>query len=137
MSKLFSSHKFALILSVVLFTLVNVSSVAAQNPKREFRATWLTTVRNVDWPSYKGMSAENMQKEMIKLLDSIQALRLNTVCLQVRCNADAFYKSQYEPWSNLLTGTRGKDPGFDPLQMWLDEGHKRGMQLHAWVNPYR
>lgn len=113
------------------------SALHAQNPKREFRATWLTTVRNVDWPTYKGMGAASMQAEMNRMLDSIQTLNLNTVCFQVRCNADAFYKSQYEPWSDLLTGTRGKDPGFDPLQLWTEECHKRGMQIHAWLNPYR
>lgn len=130
---MFLSKKLFLLYTILCFVL----PAFALNPKREFRATWLTTVRNVDWPSYQGMSAKSMQDEMTKLLDSIQTLNLNTVCFQVRCNADAFYKSKYEPWSALMTGTRGKDPGFDPLQMWLDECHKRGLQLHAWINPYR
>ena len=112
------------------------AQVSAQYPKREFRATWLTTVRNVDWP-VTGATAANQKKELLRMLDSLQTLNMNVVCLQVRCNADAFYKSAYEPWSALLTGTRGKDPGYDPLQLCIEECHKRGMQCHAWLNPYR
>ena len=112
------------------------STLYAQNPKREFRATWLTTVRNVDWP-VTGATAANQQKDLLRMLDSLQTLNMNVVCFQVRCNADAFYKSKYEPWSALLTGTRGKDPGYDPLEICIEECHKRGMQCHAWLNPYR
>ncbi len=110
--------------------------IQAQNPKREFRATWLTTVRNVDWP-VTGATAANQKKDLIRMIDSLRTLNMNVVCIQVRCNADAFYKSKYEPWSALLTGTRGKDPGYDPLQLCIEECHKRGMQCHAWLNPYR
>ncbi len=123
-------------MTVACMLLLCTVFVNAQNPKREFRATWLTTVRNVDWPT-TGATAANQQKALTRMIDSLYTLNMNVVCFQVRCNADAFYKSKYEPWSALLTGTRGKDPGYDPLQLCIEECHKRGMQCHAWLNPYR
>ena len=122
-------------LTVTLFTPFSVSSQSSY-PKREMRSTWLTTVRNVDWPM-KGASAASQKADLVKMIDSLSTLNLNTVAFQVRCNADAFYQSAYEPWSDLITGTRGKDPGYDPLQLCIEECHKRGMACHAWLNPYR
>lgn len=110
------------------------------NMKHEMRSTWLTTVWGIDWPSTQGSSesAITAQKnQMIKILDSLAVNNFNSVCFQVRTMSDAFYKSSYEPWSNWLTGTRGKDPGWDPLKFVVDECHKRGMECLAWVNPYR
>lgn len=121
---------------LLLLSLISTSSEASTYPKREMRSTWLTTVRNVDWP-VQGAGAVSQKQDLIRMLDSLHTLNLNTVAFQVRCNADAFYQSAYEPWSALLTGTRGKDPGFDPLQFCIDECHKRGMACHAWLNPYR
>lgn len=119
-----------------LFFLLTLTFLAiADNPKREMRATWLTTVNNIDWPTT--MTAANQQKEMLKMLDSIQALNMNTVLFQVRPCADALYNSAYEPWSSFLKVNRGTAPAYDPLQFVIDECHKRGLACHAWMNPYR
>lgn len=100
----------------------------------------MTTVWALDWPSQQGTSATvraSQQAEMIKYLDQLQADNFNVVYFQVRSMCDAFYKSSYEPWSSYLTGSRGANPGWDPLAFVVEECHKRGMECHAWVNPYR
>ena len=112
----------------------------AEQPKQEFRATWLATVSGIDWPKTKATSdskREQQKQELIDILDKMKAGNMNAVCMQVRSLCDAMYVSSYEPWSVALTGTRGKDPGYDPLQFAIDEAHKRGMELHVWVNPFR
>lgn len=104
--------------------------------KREVRSVWMATVWALDWPS--STSSTTAQKnEMVKYLDVLQKNNFNAVYFQVRTMSDAFYKSSYEPWSSYLTGTRGKDPGWDPLAFVVEECHKRGMECHAWFNPYR
>lgn len=104
--------------------------------KREVRSVWMATVWALDWPS--STSSTTAQKnEMVKYLDVLQKNNFNAVYFQVRTMSDAFYKSSYEPWSSYLTGTRGKDPGWDPLAFVVEECHKRGLECHAWVNPYR
>ena len=104
--------------------------------KREVRSVWMATVWAPDWPS--STSSTTAQKnEMVKYLDVLQKNNFNAIYFQVRTMSDAFYKSSYEPWSSYLTGTRGKDPGWDPLAFVVEECHKRGMECHAWVNPYR
>ena len=104
--------------------------------KREVRSVWMATVWALDWPS--STSSTTAQKnEMVKYLDVLQKNNFNAVYFQVRTMSDAFYKSSYEPWSSYLTGTRGKDPGWDPLAFVVEECHKRGKECHAWVNPYR
>uniref|UniRef100_UPI003FEE0272 family 10 glycosylhydrolase n=1 Tax=Candidatus Limisoma sp. TaxID=3076476 RepID=UPI003FEE0272 len=104
--------------------------------KREVRSVWMATVWALDWPS--STSSTTAQKnEMVKYLDVLQKNNFNAIYFQVRTMSDAFYKSSYEPWSSYLTGTRGKDPGWDPLTFVVEECHKRGMECHAWVNPYR
>lgn len=104
--------------------------------KREVRSVWMATVWALDWPS--STSSTTAQKnEMVKYLDVLQKNNFNAVYFQVRTMSDAFYKSSYEPWSSYLTGTRGKNPGWDPLAFVVEECHKRGMECHAWVNPYR
>ena len=104
--------------------------------KREVRSVWMATVWALDWPS--STSSTTAQKnEMVKYLDVLQKNNFNAVYFQVRTMSDSFYKSSYEPWSSYLTGTRGKDPGWDPLAFVVEECHKRGMECHAWVNPYR
>ncbi|MBR5638181.1 MAG: family 10 glycosylhydrolase [Muribaculaceae bacterium] len=108
--------------------------------KREYRATWMATVWRLDWPSVAGTSSSVITKqkqELINYLDKLEAMNMNAVCLQVRSMCDAFYQSSYEPWSSYLTGTRGANPGWDPLAFAVEECHKRGIELHAWVNPYR
>lgn len=108
----------------------------ASGVKREVRSVWMATVWALDWPS--STSSTTAQKnEMVKYLDVLQKNNFNAVYFQVRTMSDAFYKSSYEPWSSYLTGTRGKDPGWDPLAFVVEECHKRGMECHAWVNPYR
>lgn len=106
---------------------------------REFRAAWVATVANIDWPSKPGLPVAQQQAEMVKILDSAQALGLNAIILQVRPSADAMYPSALEPWSEYLTGTQGLAPvpAYDPLAQWIELAHARGMELHAWINPYR
>ncbi len=105
-------------------------------PKREFRSAWIATVWCLDWPS-QGAGATKQMEQMDRLLDSLQVNNFNAVNFQVRSMCDAMYQSSLEPWSSYLTGHRGQDPGFDPLQYVVEGCHKRGMECHAWVNPYR
>lgn len=103
----------------------------------EMRGVWLATVANRDWPSRPGLSAAEQRAELIAHLDAAVRHRLNTVIFQVRPTADALWPSPYEPWSACLTGTQGVDPGWDPLGTAVTEAHARGLELHAWFNPYR
>lgn len=106
---------------------------------REFRAAWIATVANINWPSKPGLSTAEQKDEAIQLLDYLKNNNFNAVIFQVRPQADALYKSNFEPWSYFLTGKQNQAPSpyYDPLQFWIDESHKRGMELHAWLNPYR
>ncbi len=104
---------------------------------REFRGVWVATVANIDWPSRRGLPPEQQQDELKAILDKCVEVGLNAVVFQVRPMADALYKSDLEPWSEFLTGTAGKDPGYDPLEFAVREAHARGLELHAWFNPYR
>ena len=107
--------------------------------EREFRAAWVATVANIDWPSKPGLTTTEQQAEALVILDSAALLNLNAIIFQVRPQCDALYNSKLEPWSFYLTGEQGKapEPYYDPLKFWIDEAHKRGLQLHAWFNPYR
>lgn len=112
----------------------------AQSPKREFRATWFTTHYSIDWPSTKAVddaTRKTQKKQLTDILDMLQEGNMNACCMQVRSLCDACYRSSYEPWSSQLTGTRGQDPGYDPLAFAIEEAHKRGIELHVWVNPFR
>lgn len=104
---------------------------------REFRAAWVASVFNIDWPSKKGLSAGSQQAELRALLDQAARLKLNAILFQVRPNGDALYKSKIEPWSHWLTGTMGKSPGYDPLAYVISQAHARGIEVHAWFNPFR
>ena len=106
---------------------------------REFRAAWVSTVANIDWPSRPNLPADKQQAEAIAILERARALNLNAIVLQVRPAADAMYVSSIEPWSEYLTGVQGQPPRplYDPLQFWIKEAHARGIELHAWFNPYR
>jgi uncharacterized lipoprotein YddW (UPF0748 family) len=112
---------------------------ATPKAMREFRAAWVATVDNINWPSKPGLSTEQQQQEAIVLLDFLQQHNFNAVILQVRPHADALYKSDIEPWSYYLTGKEGKapDPFYDPLEFWTTAAHDRGLELHVWLNPYR
>jgi len=117
-----------------------VPAIAAAEPpplKREFRAVWVATVGNIDWPSKKGLTADEQKKELVAMFDRFKELNFNAVVLQVRPMCDAFYDSKLEPWSEFLTGEQGKSPGYDPLAFAVAEAHRRGLELHAWFNPYR
>ncbi|MEU6773920.1 family 10 glycosylhydrolase [Streptomyces sp. NPDC046759] len=103
----------------------------------EMRGVWLATVANRDWPSRPGLTAAAQRAELLAHLDRAARDRLNTVIFQVRPTADALWPSPYEPWSEYLTGTQGRSPGWDPLGTAVREAHARGLQLHAWFNPYR
>jgi uncharacterized lipoprotein YddW (UPF0748 family) len=106
---------------------------------REFRAAWVSTVANIDWPSRSNLSVAKQQAEAIAILERAKSLNLNAIVLQVRPSADAIYPSKLEPWSEFLTGTQGQPPSplYDPLQFWVTQAHARGLELHAWFNPYR
>lgn len=106
---------------------------------REFRGVWIASVRNIDWPSKPGLPAEKQKAELLALLDRCVALKLNAVVLQVRPACDALYASPHEPWSEYLTGRQGQPPApyYDPLAFAVGEAHARGLELHAWFNPYR
>ncbi|MFG2406151.1 glycoside hydrolase family 10 protein [Streptomyces brevispora] len=105
--------------------------------RRELRGMWVATVENIDWPSKPGLSASAQRAELIAYLDEAVDRRLNAVMLQVRPAADALWPSPHEPWAKCLTGVQGKDPGWDPLGTAVEEAHSRGLELHAWFNPYR
>ena len=107
------------------------------NHRREFRGAWIAAVWNIDFPSQTGLSAAQQQAEMVSLLDRLQSLNFNAVILQVRIEGDALYASSLEPWSVWLTGTQGQAPGYDPLAFAIAECRKRGLEIHAWFNPYR
>jgi uncharacterized lipoprotein YddW (UPF0748 family) len=104
---------------------------------REFRGAWIASVHNIDWPSAKGLSSASQQAELRKILDQVAALKMNAVIFQVRPHCDALYASSIEPWSPWLTGTMGRSPGYDPLAFCIQEAHARGIEVHAWFNPFR
>lgn len=115
------------------------STMVPPKPQREFRGAWVASVSNIDWPSEPGLTTVEQKAELIAILDRAAALKLNAIVLQVRPACDALYASQFEPWSEYLTGTMGKPPApfYDPLEFAVAEAHKRGLELHAWFNPYR
>ncbi|MCF6223339.1 MAG: family 10 glycosylhydrolase [Flavobacteriaceae bacterium] len=127
--------------TLILFSLFIYfqSTFSQTNQNREFRGVWVATVENIDWPSSKKLSTDQQQKEIIQLLDRFKQLNFNAIIFQIRPSADAFYNSKYEPWSSYLTGTNDKSPKpyYDPLAFIIHETHKRGMEFHAWLNPYR
>ncbi len=129
-------RKHCLLLVYCLFAVLNGYS----SPKREMRGAWIATVANIDWPAAKVNNSTIQKQEMLLLLDSLCKCGVNTVIFQCRPTADALYKSDIEPWSEWLTGKQGTAPDdslFDPLRFVVDEAHKRCMEVHAWINPYR
>jgi len=124
---------------LIFHLLFLISYFSLAQPKYEFRAVWIATVDNIDWPSKGNFNTESQKAEFIRQLDMHKRNGINAVIVQVRPAADAFYPSPYEPWSEWLTGKQGQPPAdyYDPLQFMIDETHKRGMEFHAWCNPYR
>jgi len=134
------SHILPLFLSLLLPAFSQDYVPSGEKPPRitrEFRAAWVAAVYNIDWPSKSGLSATSQQAEARAILDKLVSLKMNAVILKVRPHADALYSSKVEPWSPWLTGTMGKSPGYDPLAYWIKEGHARGIEIHAWFNPFR
>ncbi|HYF32061.1 MAG TPA: family 10 glycosylhydrolase [Chitinophagaceae bacterium] len=119
--------------------LLSIAVAPMAQKKYEFRAAWIATVDNIDWPSRKTLSVDSQKIEYINLLEMHRRNGLNAVIVQIRPATDAFYPSPFEPWSEWLTGTQGKPPSpyYDPLQFMIEEAHKRGLEFHAWCNPYR
>lgn len=132
-----------ILLTIVIFTQakaqVDTTKMRQKAPKREFRGVWVATVMNIDWPSSVNLSSDKQKEQLIRILDFHQQSNMNAVMFQVRPAADAFYAKGREPWSRWLTGRQGQAPNpfYDPLEFAITEAHKRGMELHAWVNPYR
>lgn len=128
--------EFYIFLSMMLLCAVPLYAQLCNTPKYEYRAVWLTTVENLDWPNTMVKSSSDIpkqKKELIVLLDSLKGLNVNTVMLQTRVRGDVIYPSLIEPFSHVLTGVEGRSPGYDPLAFAIEECHKRGMQLHAWI----
>lgn len=128
------------ILSIVLLlTLLLPQAGATQTAQDGLRGVWVSSVYNIDYPSRPGLDADALKAEADTILDHIRDMGLNAVFLQVRPSADALYSSAYFPWSRYVSGTPGQPPdgSFDPLAYWVEEAHRRGLQLHAWINPYR
>ncbi len=125
--------------SICFFTVCFCALQSAAQNKPELRAVWVATVSNIDWPSAGNNNPDSQRAEFIKLLDMHKANGMNAIVAQVRPATDAFYPSPYEPWSQWLTGKQGQPPSpyYDPLKFMIDETHKRGMEFHAWMNPYR
>ena len=113
------------------------SKEARRDPKNELRGVWVASVINIDWPSKKGLDIEAQKREYISVLEDVKRWNMNAVFVQVKPTGDAFYPSKYSPWSEYLTGSQGTNPGYDPLKFMIDEAHKRGIEFHAWFNPYR
>lgn len=120
-----------------LIFLLSLPLNARAAPASEFRGAWVSTVYNLDWPSKSGLSAAAQQAELRRILDRAVELKLNAILLQVRPASDAIYASKHEPWSAFLTGRQGNSPGYDPLAFAIGEAHRRGLELHAWFNPFR
>ncbi len=127
---------YLLLLSLFI---INTLFAREKYPKREVRAAWIATVKNIDWPLSNTETSGQQISEMVAMFDSLKAAGINTVYFQIRTECDALYKSSYEPWSYWLTGRQGEAPKpyYDPLAFAISEAHKRGMEIHAWFNPYR
>jgi len=118
---------------------IDIEDVAVPPVEREFRAVWIATVANIDWPSQPGLPAHKQKAELREMFDRVEAMNMNAVIFQIRPATDALYQSEIEPWSEYLTGEMGKspEPFYDPLAFAIDEAHRRGLELHAWFNPFR
>lgn len=126
-------------IALTILLIIHAFSLWSQSQKREFRAAWIATVGNIDWPSKQGLSAQQQQQEFINHLNFLKNCGFNAVIVQVRPSADVFYESELEPWSRYLSGKQGQAPfpKYDPLEFMVNETHKRNMDFHAWFNPFR
>jgi hypothetical protein len=119
----------SLLALIFLTTLCNIHA--------ELQGAWISSVHNINFPAREGMTVEEQKAQAVRLLDAAKNAGLNAVLLQVRPEGDALYASQLEPWSRFLTGTQGRAPGYDPLAFFISEAKARGLEVHAWINPYR
>ncbi len=130
----------ALFLALAPIAAAQSYAPVGENPPplaREFRAAWVATIYNIDWPSSSGLGAGTQRAEMVRILDKLAALKMNAVVFQVRPQCDAVYQSSIEPWTASLTGRMGGSPGYDPLAYCIQQAHARGIEVHAWFNPFR
>ncbi|NLO69603.1 MAG: family 10 glycosylhydrolase [Porphyromonadaceae bacterium] len=127
------------IFSLLLISIFILNISAQKQLKREMRAVWIATVANIDWPSKPGLTPTQQRTEMREMLDNLQKSGINAIVLQIRPTADSFYPSELEPWSYYLSGKQGQRPSpyYDPLQFIIEEAHKRCVEVHGWINPYR
>jgi len=123
----------------IFITILFISSLSANQHKREMRAVWIATVANIDWPSQRNLTSKAQREEMRSMLDGLAKNNINAIVMQIRPTADTFYPSQLEQWSHWLTGKQGTKPNpyYDPLQFIIEEAHKRCIEVHVWLNPYR
>lgn len=139
------THRTAsrLALQLLMLILLGCNHLNAQKrasePAKEMRGVWIASIANIDWPSKPGLSINALKQETSQILDHLKQLGINCIFLQVRPSADALYASALEPWAACLTGLQGVAPpqNFDPLSFWIEQSHQRGMELHAWINPFR
>jgi uncharacterized lipoprotein YddW (UPF0748 family) len=138
MSEVTGVRRLAIALAALL-TVITALPAAARpvTAVRELRGLWIASVANIDWPAKPGLPVTQQKADYVSLLDRARAAGVNAVFVQIRPTADSFYPSALEPWSQYLTGTQGRDPGYDPLRFLVSEAHKRDLEFHAWFNPYR
>ena len=124
---------------ILLSLILILTGISAQHSKHEFRAVWIATVANIDWPSQRNLTSKEQREEMRNMLDGLAKNNINAIILQIRPTSDTFYPSAIEPWSHWLTGKQGTRPNpyYDPLQFVIEEAHKRCIEVHVWLNPYR
>ena len=139
MISIYSKNIVSFLLFLILVVAATKKSACQDLSQKEFRGVWIATINNIDWPSAPGLTVTHQKRELEELIDRIDKFNLNAVFFQVRPAADAFYASETEPWSYFLTGKQGKpsEPFFDPLAYAIERCHSRGIELHAWFNPFR
>ena len=136
--ELFISQFSKIVCTFFMFQFSFFINLSAQH-KHEMRAAWVATVANIDWPRLGCFDTDSQKIQMIEILDSLKSLNFNAIVFQIRPTADAFYQSDLEPWSLFLTGKQGvaPNPYYDPLEFTIAEAHKRQIEVHVWLNPYR
>ena len=132
-------RKALIIVLLPILTSCSVFKSHIPTPKHEFRGVWIATVVNIDWPKSSQDNIAKQKQDYLEILDFYKGLNFNAVIVQIRAAGDAFYPSQYAPWSRFLTGNEGvaPEPYYDPVHWMIEEAHARGMEFHAWLNPYR
>ena len=134
MKKIISGWLLSILISSYAFSTSAQALSREESPKYEIRAVWLTTIGGIDWP--RSHSKDVQKAELCDMLDRLKEAGINTIFLQTRIRGTVIYPSVFEPWDDCLTGKAGKSPGYDPLEFAIEECHKRGLQLHAWVSQF-